>query len=61
MEDKKVKLVFWFCFEDAIWRNWELGSFQVGAWKCPLPRLQGRRRCLLENVAQMVKNPPAVQ
>ena len=32
MEDKKVKLVFWFCFEDAIWRKWEgvsSGSLEV--------------------------------
>lgn len=33
MEDRKVKLVFWFCFEDAIRRNWR--EYQVGAWKHP--------------------------
>ena len=56
MEDRKVKLVFWFCFEDDVRRNWE--GISSGSLEAPLPRLQGRKHYLLENV---VKNPPAVQ
>lgn len=41
MEDRKVKLVFWFCFEDAIRRNWE--GISSGSLEAPRSKTAGQK------------------